>query len=90
MCAILVAEKKTQVFAIAILVHHILGIPTNQIETEWIFSIVGILMALCKCHLQIGNLDKLIFINKKWPSYPWISCVKPTNLASRLWKWNQT
>jgi hypothetical protein len=39
-------------------------------------------MALCRCNLQIDNLDKLIFVNKPWPSNPWIGYVKPTNLAS--------
>jgi len=27
-------------------------------------------------------LDKLIFINKKWPSNLWIGCLKPIDLAS--------
>lgn len=61
------------------------GIPRSQIEIEWIFSIDGILTAFCRCHLQIDNLDKLISVNKNWPSDPQTSCVKPSNLASRLW-----
>jgi hypothetical protein len=60
--------------------HHIPGIPTSQIEIEWIFSIVGILMALCKCHLQIGNLDKLVFVNKNWPSYHGLVVSNPPTL----------
>jgi hypothetical protein len=35
-----------------------------------------------RCHLQIEKLDKLIFINKKWPSNLWIGCLKPIDLAS--------
>jgi len=53
-----------------------------QKHSKCIFSIVGILTTLRKCHLQIEKLDKLIFINKNWPSNLRISCVKPIDLAS--------
>jgi hypothetical protein len=26
-------------------------------------------------------MDKPIFVNKNWPSNPWIGCLKPINLA---------
>jgi hypothetical protein len=54
-----------------ILAWHIIGILTIQIAVENIFSIVGILMALCRCHLQIENLDKVIIANKNWPYDLW-------------------
>jgi len=37
---------------------------------------------LQRCHLQIANWEKLIFMNKKWPSNLQIGCVKPIDLAS--------
>ncbi len=40
------------------LAQQIIGIPTSQIETEWIFLIVGILVALKKCQLQTNHLDQ--------------------------------
>ncbi len=63
------------------LARQILGISTNQIETERIFSIVGILITLGRCRLQIDNLDKLIFVHKNWPSNLHVDCLKPFNLT---------
>jgi hypothetical protein len=48
-----------------ILAWHIFGILTIQIEIEHIFSIVGILVALCRCPFQIKNLDKVFFFQQK-------------------------
>jgi hypothetical protein len=42
----------------------ILGIVGSQIETERIFSLVGILINLRRCCLQSKNLEKLNFMNK--------------------------
>ncbi len=64
------------------LVRQILGIPITQIETEIIFSIVGVLIALRRCQLQTNNLDNLIFVHKNWPSNPHVGCLKPSNLAT--------
>jgi len=36
----------------------------SQIEPERIFSLVGILTNLRRCHLQIDNFKKLIFVEK--------------------------
>jgi hypothetical protein len=47
-----------------------------------VYFLAGILTTLRRCHLQIEKLDKLIFINKKWPSNLRIGCVKPIDLAS--------
>jgi hypothetical protein len=60
-------KEKHKFPTIALLAWHIFNIPTSQIETKYIFSIAGILMALQRCCLQIEILDKLIFINKNWP-----------------------
>jgi hypothetical protein len=32
----------------------------------------------------MDNMDTLIFVNKNWPSNPWIGCLKPTNFATTL------
>jgi len=40
------------------LAQQIIGIPISQIETERIFSIVGILITPKKCQLQTNNLDQ--------------------------------
>jgi hypothetical protein len=53
----------------------------NQIETERIFSIVGIFITLGKCRLQTDNLDKLIFVHKNWPSNPHVDYLKPSDLT---------
>ncbi len=43
-----------------------------------------ILINLKRCHLQIGNFKKLIFINKNWPNDPIIGCKSPSNLLEFL------
>ncbi len=55
---------------VAFLAQHILNIARFLIETERIFSLVGIVTNLKRCHLQSDNLNKIIFINKNWPSDP--------------------
>ncbi len=52
-----------------------------QIEIERIFSLAKIFTNSRRCGLQIENLEKLIFINKKWPNDPRISCKSPSNLV---------
>jgi hypothetical protein len=49
---------------IGFLAQHILGIVGSQIKIGWIFSLVGILINIKRCHLQTKNLKKLIFFNK--------------------------
>jgi hypothetical protein len=44
-----------------------LGIPGSQIETERIFSVVGILSNLRRSKIGIDNLDILVMIYKNWP-----------------------
>jgi hypothetical protein len=45
-------------------VHQILWIVGSQIEIEWIFSLVGILANLGKCHSHSKNLKKLFLWTK--------------------------
>jgi murein endopeptidase len=52
---------------------HIFSIPTSQIKIERIFSIAGVLIALCKCRLQTKNLHTRID--------PWIGYMKPIDFA---------
>jgi Holliday junction resolvase len=61
-----------------------LRIVGSQIETKGIFSLARIFTNLRRCRLQIENLEKLIFFNKKWPSDPRIGCKSPSNLLEFL------
>jgi hypothetical protein len=71
---------------IGFLAWQILEIVDSQIETKRIFSLVGILIKLRKCRLQIENLEKLILVNKNWPNDPRIGCKCPFNLLKFLEK----
>jgi hypothetical protein len=60
-----------------------LGIPTSQIKIKIIFSIIEILTLFHKCHSQINDLNKLIFVNKTWSTNFHIGCLlKHEDLAS--------
>jgi hypothetical protein len=48
---------ETQFLNVNIIAKQILGIPRSQIETECVFSLVGVLIALRRCRLQMDNLD---------------------------------
>jgi alkyl hydroperoxide reductase subunit AhpC len=37
---------------------------------------------MCKYQFQIGHLDKLILINKNWPSNLHLGCLKPFDFTS--------
>jgi hypothetical protein len=41
----------------------------NEIETEQMFNLVGVLTIL-KCRLQVDNLNRIITMVKNWPSDP--------------------
>jgi hypothetical protein len=45
-------------------VKQILGIIGSQTKIERIFSLAGILISFKRCHLQLENFHKLIFVNK--------------------------
>jgi hypothetical protein len=60
----------------------ILGLVGSQIEVEKIFLLARILTNLRGCHLQLKNLDKLIFVNKNSPYDPKIDYKSPFSLAN--------
>jgi hypothetical protein len=74
-------KKKNKFPTNALIIRHILGIPTNQIEIERIFLIAVILTTLCWCYFQIDNMDKFIFIHKNWPPNPWVGYLKSIDYA---------
>ncbi len=45
---------------------------------------VGILTNLKRCHLQIENVEKLIFVNKNWHNDFRLGCKSPSNLLEFL------
>jgi hypothetical protein len=51
-----------------------------QIETKHIFPLVVILTNLHQCKLQIDKLERLIFVNKKWPNNLRLGCNNPKDL----------
>ncbi len=61
-------NHETMFLTIRVLACQILGIVGSQIQTERIFSLVGNLINLRRCHLQLKNLEKLINVNKNWPN----------------------
>jgi hypothetical protein len=59
----------------AFLAHQIFCIIGSQIETKIFLSLARILTNLKRCHLQSDNLDKIIFVNKNWPSDPRVGTI---------------
>jgi hypothetical protein len=53
---------------VGFLAYQILGIIRSQIEIERNFSSPSRLPNLRRCHLQLNNLERLIFVNKNWPN----------------------
>ncbi len=49
---------------IGFLVHKILGIVESEIEMEMVFSLARIITILRRFHLQLDNLEKLIFVDE--------------------------
>jgi hypothetical protein len=66
---------------VGFLVRQILGILGSQIEIERIFSLVGILTNLRRCHLQSKNQEKLNFYSKKWPNDARADYKSPSDLV---------
>jgi hypothetical protein len=52
---------------IGFLACQIIGVVKSQIEIERFFSLMGTLTNVRRHHLQMNNLEKLIFMNKNWP-----------------------
>jgi hypothetical protein len=81
-CPLQWSEKHESMFpTFCLCVREILGIVGSQIETKRIFSLVGILINLRRCHYNQMFLDKLIFINKKSPDDLRIGCKSPSSLV---------
>ena len=59
---------------VVFLARQILGIVGSQIETERVFSIAGVLMALCRCRLGSKKSDQLVLLIKNWPDDPREGC----------------
>jgi hypothetical protein len=59
----------------------ILGIVGSQIEIKNIFSLTEILTNLKRCHLQLDNLEKWIFMNKNWLNDARMGCKALNNLV---------
>jgi hypothetical protein len=64
----MVGKHKTMFPTIGFLTHQILGIVGSQIEMQKIFLLASIFTKLRKCHLQLNNLERLIFVRKNWPN----------------------
>jgi len=58
-------NMKTMLSTIGFLIKQILGIISSQIEIKNIFSLTKILTNLKRPCLQLNNLEKWIFMNKK-------------------------
>jgi hypothetical protein len=69
---------------IGFLAYKILGIVESQIETKRIFSLTSILTNLGRYHLQLENLENLIFVSKNWPSDLRDGCKLPSNLVELI------
>jgi hypothetical protein len=63
----MVEKTKIHIFIVGFLDYQILNNVGFQIEKETIFFLVDILSNLKRCHVQIFNLKRLIFMNKNWP-----------------------
>jgi hypothetical protein len=74
-------KKQNKFPIIAILVQYIISILVSRIKIECILFIVGILIALHRCHVQMNNMDKLIFVNKNWLFNPQFGYLKPIDFA---------
>jgi hypothetical protein len=61
-----------------------LGILGSQIETECVFSLVGVLTILKHCRLQVDNLDSIIIVVKNWPNDPRLNCSQHKDLKNFL------
>jgi hypothetical protein len=55
---------ESQFLNVGFLAKQIFRISSSQIEFEWVFSLVVVLMALGHCHLQVDNMDWIITIVK--------------------------
>nr|XP_024359895.1 uncharacterized protein LOC112274515 isoform X1 [Physcomitrium patens] len=59
-------DREVQFPNVGFLARQILGIVGSQVETERIFSIVGVITEIHRRHLGTDNLDKLVLIRENW------------------------
>jgi hypothetical protein len=64
--------------------NQILGILSSKIETKQVFNLVGVLIALKCCHLQVDNMDWILIIVKNWPNDPRANCKAKFKLQTIL------
>jgi hypothetical protein len=62
----------------------ILWIVVSPIETERIFSLTKIFTNLRRCHLQVENLETLVFVRKNWSNDFRIDSKPPFNLLELI------
>ncbi len=67
---------------VGFLAKQVFGIQRFQIETEFFFSLIGVLIALRRCHLQVQNLDQIIPIINKWPNDLCLNCTPNVDLKN--------
>ncbi len=77
-------KHETMFPIIGFLVKHILEIANFQIETVNLFPLTKNLTNLRKSHLQSKNLEKLIFVDKNWPTDPRVGCKALNNLVQMI------
>ncbi len=66
------------------LVYKILGIVESQVEMKRIFFLARLFTNLRKCHLQLDNLENLIFVNKNWLNDPSVGCKSSSSLVELI------
>jgi hypothetical protein len=59
---------------VAFYAKQILGIPVSQIEIKEVLNLVGVLITLRCCHLQVENMDWIVIVVKSWPNDPHANC----------------
>jgi hypothetical protein len=76
----MLGKNESMFLIIGSYVKQILEIFGSQIEIEKIFSLTEFFTSFRRCHFQLGNLDKLNFVNENWPDGLRIGCKDPFNL----------
>lgn len=63
-------DREVQFPNVGFLARQILGIVGTQVETERIFSVVGLITDARRRHIGPENLNKLVLIRENWPEDP--------------------
>ncbi len=75
---------ENQFLNVGFLTKQILGISRSQIHTVHVFSLVGVLIALCDYCLQVENLNQIIMVFKNQPDDPWLNCTPTTTFKDYM------